>query len=404
MNDVNSGGSHGPLAGVRVLDLTINVLGPVATQLLGDMGADVIKIEPPQGDPMRDNGPGKSPGMSAFFLNMNRNKRSVVLDLKDSEGREALRKLIPGADVLVHAMRPRAAERLGIDYGALKAENPRLIHASAPGYDPEGPYRDKPAYDDVIQGESGLADMVRLATGTPGYLPTVTADKTCGVYLAMAISMALYNRERTGRGQQVQVPMLESMLSFNLIEHLCSGVFGDAQGIGYARALSRHRRPYKTKDGYVCLLAVNDDQWKRLLVALGRADVIKEPKYSTLTQRTQNIDDLYAIVAEAVEQFSSAQLHKLLEEADIPHGPMNRLVDILDNEYLQQTGFFRRYEHPSEGLVVTTEISQRFSGTPARIRLAPPRLGEHTEQVLQEVGYSAANIANIKEQYSKTEC
>lgn len=403
MDHLNSEGPGGPLSGIRVLDLTINVLGPVATQLLGDMGADVIKIEPPQGDPMRESGQGRNPGMSAFFLNMNRNKRSVVLDLKDHDGREALLRLIAGADVLVHAMRPRAAERLGIDYDSLKAENPRLIHASAPGYDPDGPFRDRPAYDDVIQGESGLADMVRLATGTPGYLPTVSVDKTCGVYLAMAISMTLYNRERTGKGQQVQIPMLESMLSFNLIEHLCSGTFDDAGGIGYARALSTHRKPYKTKDGYICLLAVNDDQWKRLLIALKRADVINEPKYSTITERTRNINDLYATVAEAVEQFSSAHLHQALTEADIPHGPMNRLVELLDNEYLQQTGFFRRYEHPSEGLVVTTEIPQRFSGTPARIRLAPPRLGEHTEQVLREVGCSAAVIAKIMGPCSKAQ-
>lgn len=403
MHDANIQHPAGPLADVRVLDLTINVLGPVATQILGDMGADVIKIEPPQGDPMRRSGVTRNPGMSAFFLNMNRNKRSMTLDLKDPIGLETLLTLVRNADVLVHSMRPQAAKRLGIGYDDLKAISPRLIHASAPGYNPQGPFKDRPAYDDVIQGESGLADMMRLATGTPGYLPTVAADKTCGVYLAMAISMALYSRERTGKGQQVQVPMLESMLSFNLIEHLCGGIFGDAQGMGYDRALSAHRRPYKTRDGYICLLAVSDLQWQRLLTALGRADVIQDPKYSTMAERTRNINSLYGILAEIVEQFTLDHLNKVLKEADVPHGPVHRLADLFDNEYLQETGFFRRYEHPTEGEVVTTNIPYQFSGTPTRIRRVPPRLGEHTEGILREAGCSDEQIAKVLEQGAATQ-
>lgn len=391
----NRGGSGGPLAGVRVLDLTINVLGPLATQILGDMGAEVIKIEPPAGDPMRDTGVSRNPHMSAFFLNINRNKRSVVLDLKQPHGLDALMRMAEDADVLVHSMRPGAAIRLGLDYDKLAQRFPRLIYAYAPGYDPAGPDWDRPAYDDVIQGESGLADMVYQASGKPGYLPTVAADKTCGVYLASAIGMALYSRERSGKGQQVQIPMLESMLSFNLIEHLSGGTFGEADGVGYVRALSPYRRPYETKDGFVCVLAVNDAQWRRLLNGLGRGDVMNQAEYATMAQRTRNINALYAIVAQAIAEHSTADLLPILEQADVPYGPVNKLSELLDNDYLRQTGFFESYEHPSEGHVVTMAVPQRFSDTPASIRLPPPRLGEHTEQVLAEAGFTAEEIARF---------
>lgn len=385
----------GPLAGVRVIDLTINVLGPVATQILGDMGADVIKVEAPQGDPMRDTGVSRNPGMSALFLNMNRNKRSIVLDLKRPKGMDALFRLVSDADVLVHSMRPQAAKRLGLDYAQLEKRFPRLIFASAPGYDPNGPYRDKPAYDDVIQGESGIADMQYRTTGTPRYLPLVTVDKTCGVFLASAVSMALFSRERTGRGQQIQVPMLESTLAFNLIEHLSSGAYGDADGFGYSRALSAGRRPYKTKDGFMCVLAINDDQWRRLLSALGRPDVFDQPKFSTMSQRTQNISDLYEILSIAIGEHDSAELDSILTKADIPHGPMNRLADLLSNAYLKETSFFQEYDHPTEGRLITTKIPQQFSDTPPSMRLPPPQLGQHTRSVLQEYGFTHSEIEEL---------
>lgn len=389
--------STGPLAGVRVIDLTINVLGPVATQILGDMGADVIKIEPPQGDPMRDTGVSRRPGMSALFLNMNRNKRSVVLDLKKPKEMDALLRLVSEADVLVHSMRPGAAQRLGLEYSQLEKRFPRLIFAFAPGYDPNGPFRDKPAYDDVIQGESGIADMVERTTGTPRYLPLVTVDKTSGVFLASAISMALYSRERTGRGQQVQVPMLESMLAFNLIEHLSAGAYGEANGLGYGRALSAGRRPYKTKDGFMCVLAINDDQWRRLLSALGRPDVFDQPKFSTMSQRTQNINDLYDILSVEIAEHDSAELDSILTKADIPHGPMNRLSDLFSNTYLNETSFFQEYDHPTEGRLITTKIPQQFSSTPPSMRYPPPQLGQHTRSVLQEYGFSHSEIEALTE-------
>lgn len=385
-------GVGGPLSGVRVIDLTINVLGPVATQMLGDMGADVIKIEAPDGDPMRDTGPGRSPRMSAFYLNMNRNKKSVMLDLKGPAARDVLWRMVDTADVLVHSMRPQAAARLGLTYAAAAERNPRIVFAFAPGYSPDGSNRDRPAFDDVIQGESGLAGMIYQATGKPGYLPTVAADKLCGVYLSSAIGMALYAREKTGRGQEVQVPMLETMLSFNLIEHLWTGAFGDEGSLGYGRALSPYRRPYATSDGFICLLAINDAQWKRLFGALGRPELADDPRFTGLSARTQNIDALYSIVAEELAARTTAQWRKRLDAIDIPNGAMNRLQDLPTDPYLRETGFFRTYEHPSEGTIVTTAIPLRFSATPASMRLPPPRLGEHSREVLSAIGCAPGEI------------
>ena len=397
----------GPLAGVRVIDLTINVLGPVATQQLGDMGASIIKVEPPEGDPMRDNGPGRSPHMSVLFLNLNRNKRSMRLDLKDPAQREALLRLAADADVIVHSMRPNAARRLGLDYATLHARLPKLIYASAPGYRQDGPYRDRPAYDDVIQGESGVAGLVQASSGVPAYFPTVLADKLCGVYLASAIGMALYSRDRTGLGQEVQIPMFETMVSFNLMEHLWTSAFGAEGRPGYARALSKHRRPYATLDGYICLMAVNDAQWKRLFSALERPELATDERFATLMARTANIDALYEIVAHQITLRSTAHWQARLDEADIPNAPMNTLADLPANPYLNDTGFFERYEHHSEGTLVRTAVPQVFSDTPPAVRFGAPRLGEHNDEVLRALGYgddaihamaglSCANAANTK--------
>ena len=207
----------GPLAGVRVIDLSVNVLGPVATQILGDLGADVIKIETPSGDPNRDTGPYRNPGMAAMHMNVNRNKRSVTLNLKQPSAREALMRLVDDADVFVHSMRPAAATRLGVSYKAIAARNPRIIYAFGPGYRQDGPRRDDPAFDDVVQGESGIAALVAQVIGEPRYYPTVIVDKFCGYMLASSIGMALFHRERTGQGQEVQVPMYETILSFNYL-------------------------------------------------------------------------------------------------------------------------------------------------------------------------------------------
>lgn len=380
----------GPLSGLRIIDLSINVLGPVATQLLGDMGADIIKIEPPAGDQNRQNGPGKNPGMSVFYLIMNRNKRSVVLDLKQEECMEALLKLVETADVLVHSMRPSAAKRLGICYEKIRQRNPKIIYAFAPGYRGDGPFKDMPAFDDVIQGESGLADINRGLDGQPRYFPTVIVDKFCGYVLASSISMALLHRERTGEGQQVLVPMLETMLQFNLFEHLWEGALGSSngEGLGYSRMFSKHRRPYATLDGHICLLAVNDEQWRRVLTAIGRPELLEDARFSKMTERMRNINELYGILSDAIGTKSSAQWEKIFADADVPHGQVRELNELMKDDYLKETGFFQKVLHPTEGELVMTSIPVQFSASPGNVRYLPPNLGEHSLEILAEVGYS----------------
>lgn len=386
----------GPLAGLRVVDLTINVLGPVCTQILGDMGADVIKVEAPGGDQNRHNGPARHPGMAVFFLVMNRNKRSVLLDLKDPDALEALMRIVSTADVFVHSLRTNAAERLGIGYEAVKARNPRIVYANAPGFRGDGPRRDDPAFDDVIQGLCGIAGINRDAQGEPHYFPTVIADKFCGYVLASSISMALLHRERTGQGQKVEVPMFETMLQFTLFEHLWEGALGDEDvGLGYSRMFSPHRRPYRTADGYICVLAVNDVQWQRLLRAVGLAEVSEDPKFRTMTSRMRHINELYGMLADQLLHRSSAEWSRILTKADVPNGPVNSLQDLMRDDYLRETGFFQRYEHPSEGPMVMTSIPVRFSDSPGSCRRPPPRIGEHTQEVLESVGYSKLQARDI---------
>jgi crotonobetainyl-CoA:carnitine CoA-transferase CaiB-like acyl-CoA transferase len=387
----------GPLAGVRVIDLTINVLGPLATQVLGDAGADVIKIEAPGGDPMRKLGPCRTHDMGTYFLNVNRNKRSVLLDLKRPEGKAALRRLLETADVFVHSMRIGAIERLGFGYEAVAALNPRIIYASATGFRRNSRYRDRGAFDDVVQGLSGIAAINAGPDGAPRYYPTVIADKFTGYTLASAISMALYARSNTGKGQQVHVPMMETMLAFNLIEHLWGATLRDPSlGLGYSRVTSPHRRPYATKDGYICLMAVTDDQWRRLYVAIGRPALIEDPRFATLSARSKNIDAVYGVLTEAMTERTTAEWVTILDEADIVNGPVNTIQDLLDDEYLAETGFFQPVEHPTEGAMTMMAMPVEFDGTPTSIRSLPPTLGEHTESVLLEAGLSAEEIARAR--------
>ncbi|HTB45580.1 MAG TPA: CoA transferase [Acetobacteraceae bacterium] len=396
MNQTTEQPATGPLAGIRVIDVTSIVLGPYATQMLGDLGADVIKVESPRGDDTRWIGPSRTPGMGSYFANLNRNKRSVVLDLKQPAAKDALLRLIDGADVFVHNMRRSAAQRLGLDYATLSARNQRLIHASASGFRKGSAREDAPAFDDLIQGLSGLASLNAGPDGAPRYAPTVLVDKLTGHMLGSMIGMALFHRERTGQGQEVHVPMLETTLSFLLVEHLWWATLGETErGVGYPRMLTPHRRPYPTSDGFISVIASSDAQYARLLTALGRPELIDDPRFASIAARAVNVDAVLAVLTEGLRARTTDEWLAILTAADIPCGKANRLIDLFGDDYLRETGFFKSAQHPVEGNVTLPAIAPTFSASPPAVRRLWPTLGEHTREVLREAGFADAEIDAI---------
>jgi crotonobetainyl-CoA:carnitine CoA-transferase CaiB-like acyl-CoA transferase len=384
----------GPLDGVRVLDLTTVVMGPYATQILADLGADVVKVEPPEGDVMRFAQPARSRGMGHIFLNANRNKRSIVLDLKKPAAREALLALAKRADVLVYNIRPQAMARLKLSYEEVRAANPRIIYAGAFGYGQRGPYAAKPAYDDLIQGACGLPWLLKEAGAeSPRYVPATMADRSVGLHLANAVCAALYFREKTGKGQRVDVPMFESLLQSVLGEHLGGYTFEPQTGDpGYARMLARERRPYETRDGYVCVLIYNDKQWKAFFALIGRTELASDPRFADQEARSRHFDAAYALVAEEMRKRTTGEWIAALEQADIPVQRMNSLADIVADPHLAAIGYFQPVEHPSEGRIRAMAVPSEWSESVPQYRRHAPRLGEHTREVLREAGYSDAQI------------
>ncbi len=370
----------GPLAGIQVVDLTSVAMGPLATQILGDMGADVIKVESPDGDHFRYVAPFRHPGMSAAFLNLNRNKRSIVLDLKQEEGRRALLDLVSRADAFVYNVRPQSMRKLGLDYESLRARNPRLIHCGVYGFSELGPYAGRPAYDDIIQAMCGIAALQgHNGQEGPEYVNTVIADKVAGITAAYAIAMALYERERSGLGQAIEVPMFETLVAFTLVEHLAGETFKPAErGMGYERVLSPHRRPYRTSDGCIGLLPYTSAHWHRFFEISGKTEHARDPRFHDPASRAQNIDAVYGILADIVAQRSTAEWVALLKDADIPWTQILAPEDLLEDAHLQAIGFFRDVIHPSEGAVRSMGIPVDFSRTPGSVRRLAPRLGEHT--------------------------
>ncbi|MCP1335467.1 CaiB/BaiF CoA transferase family protein [Futiania mangrovi] len=388
----------GALDGVRVLDLTSVFLGPYCTQLLGDMGADVIKIEPPGGDTTRYLGPSRSRGMGGTFLNVNRNKRSCVLDLKSPLAMETLARMVQSCDVMVHNMRPAAAARLGIDYAWARALNEKIVYCAAFGFGEGGRYAGRPAFDDSIQGISGIAGYQGLLTGSPAYCGTVVADKVTGAMAANAIVAALFARERTGLGQSIDVPMFETMVAFVLAEHMTGAAFEPPLSTPvYARVVSRNRKPYETADGYLTVVPYNDKQWRKFFAAIGREDLAADPRFADMASRTVNIDALYTLLADEMRSRTTAEWIELLTANDIPNVPVTQPEELLGDPHLADVGFYRTAQHESEGEIRMTAPPVTFSQTPSDIRHLAPRLGQHTEEVLGELGFSAEEIARLAE-------
>lgn len=380
----------GLLTGVRVIDLTNVIMGPFATHILADMGADVIKVESAEGDSFRNYHPNRHPKMSGSFLHLNRNKRSVVLDLKTDAGREALDRLIDSADVFLHAMRPKAITKLGYDQKAVRARKPGIIYCGAYGFGADGPYGDKAAYDDLIQAGSGLAALHIPARGEPAYMPTVLCDKLAGQAIAYSILAALFHRERTGIGQAIEVPMFETTVEFAFIEHL--GGFGFIPSLGkpgFRRVLDKFRKPYRTEDGYACILPYSDRNWQDFFDFTGRIEFKDDMRFKRLADRVQHIEVLYAAVEVEAALRPTAEWVIFCDRVSIPCMPVLAQEDLADDPHLRAVGFFGTAQHPTEGEIRTLRAPVTFSETPSQMRRHAPSLGEHTEEVLRELGLAA---------------
>jgi crotonobetainyl-CoA:carnitine CoA-transferase CaiB-like acyl-CoA transferase len=378
-----------------VLDLTTVVMGPFATQILAELGADVIKVETHDGDNMRHAGPMKNRDMGYMFLNLNRGKRSIVLDLKQSTARDALLRLTPTTDVLVYNVRPQAMARLGLDYEALRAVNQKIIYVGAYGYSQRGPYAARAAYDDLIQGASGIPALsLQQGADQPRYAPVNLADRLTGLHTVYAVTTALFHRERTGEGQAVEVPMFESVAHFVLGDHTAGLTFQPARGEpGYARLLAR--RPYATRDGHLCVLIYNDKQWRSFFEAIGRPQMMFDPRYATQSSRASNIAEIYAELSELMKTRNNADWMALFEKADIPVARMNSIEELVDDPHLAASGFFEEEDHPAEGRLRVMRTPTGWSKTQPGARLPPPRLGQHSAEVLREAGYSDVQIAEL---------
>lgn len=377
---------HGPLHGVRILDLTTVVMGPAATQILGDLGADVIKIEQPLGDSMRHIGPFRHEGMGPMFLQANRNKRSVVLDLKAAQDRETLLALVADVDVVVSNVRPQAMERLGLGYKALTAVNPTVIYCAAVGYGSGGPDAGKAVYDDLMQAASGISGLFRTIDGAPRYAPINICDRVVGLYLAIAITSALHHRQRSGDGQEVEVPMFETMVQFVLADHMGGGAFVPPIGdMGYRRLLSSVRGPYRTRDGHLSLVVYSDAHWRALSEMVGLPGLVdSDPRFRNQETRTQHAEDMGRFLEAHLPKYTNAEWTVRLNAVDIPVSPVNGIEDLFDNPHLKAVDFFNEMEHPTEGLLKVARFPVKFSRSPATIRRLAPNLGADTQEVLEE--------------------
>ncbi|MEM6708480.1 MAG: CoA transferase [Pseudomonadota bacterium] len=382
--------SKGALTGYRIIDLTSVLFGPMGTQQLGDWGADVIKVETLDGDLWRYTGTARTRGMSGQFMAVNRNKRSIALDLKHSSAEVVVTALLKSADALVSNVRPAALARLGLGYDRCHAIKPDLVYVEATGFDQTGPWADRPAFDDIVQAASGFA-VTLTDDNTPELPPSLLADKICGLALTSAVTAALLHRERTGQGQRIEVPMLETLAAFNAVEALGGYAFEPPEGdAGYARV--RERRAAQTRDGWIALLPYSEKQWCDFLTAVDRADWIETFGVRDPVTRAANIDRLYEGMRSVIRERSTADWEQLLSAIDIPHARFSRVEELQRHPHLRESGLFVHSEHPSEGTIVQARPTTRFNKSPAAIRRPAPRLGEHTVEILEELGLDDRQI------------
>lgn len=392
-----AGRGKGPLAGVKVLDLTSVLMGPYATQIFADLGADVIKVEDPRGDTTRYLPPGPAPDRGAMFINLNRGKRSIALDLKQVEARDTLLELARDADVFVHSMRAGAVKRLGLNYPALREANPAIIYANLYGFGRAGEYRDYPAYDDIVQAASGLASLqARLNGGEPAYLATVVADKVAGLTAAYAISAALYAREKSGVGQEIEVPMFETLASFALAEHLCGSLYDPPLGPPeYPRVVSPHRHPYRTRDGYLGVMIYTDQHWRAFFDAIGNPDWSSHSIFADISARTSNISAVLAKLAAILAERTNGEWMQIFTQAQIPAMPIKSLADLFDDPHLAAAGFWVQRE-TADGRVRFPAIPTDFSATPGEIGDPAPGHGADGAAILAEAGFAQERIDALK--------
>ncbi len=374
----------GPLRGVRVMDLTTVVMGPSATQILGDLGADVIKVESLTGDTMRLIGPWRHPGMGPMFLQANRNKRSVALDLKTPEGKADALAMARGADILVSNVRPQGLQRLGLDYENIRSHNPAIIYCAAVGYGAGGPDSGKAVYDDLMQAASGISGLFRVVDGTPRYAPINICDRVVGLYVVNAVTAALYHREKTGEGQLIEVPMFETMAQFVLADHMGGGAFVPPLGeMGYRRLMSRTRGPYPTADGDLALVVYTDRHWRSFTKLVGCPDLLDtDPRFANQHERTLHAEDVGRFLAQHLASRTNREWLDVLTSIDIPACPVNAIEDLFEDPHLKAVGFFEDVEHPTEGLVKICRFPVRFGQSPASVRRLAPNLGEHNGEIL----------------------